>query len=146
MLDICGGPDGSGNTHIDTLADFKAKFGDDSIDVMGAFLRSLSAFYSLRDCERLVEETIVRINLAKAGADLRTDLAAMHCGFNLDEAIEVLDGAKVHALHRKVIHRAYALKHKLYKAVARGNIKSLTRILSRLQKLRTKIATSPDLP
>jgi len=140
-----GGPDGSGNTHIDTLADFKSKFGDHAINVMGAFLRSLSAFYSLRDCERLIEETIVRINLAKTGADVRTDLAAMHCEFNLDEAIEVLDGAKVHALHRKVIHRAYRLKHKLYKAVVRGNTKSLKRILSRIQKLRAKIATTPDL-
>lgn len=136
-----GGGDGSRNLHLDTLAEFEAFAGKNGINVMGAFIRSLSAFYSIRDCERLVQEAIDRILFG-----VSPDLPARHCGFNLDDVTEVLQAARVPSLYSPERNQARVLKMRIESAVARGDHFALIDLLSDLESLRTRIATTPDLP
>ncbi len=99
LLSIPANGDRSGNQHIDELDDFLDAMGEYSIAEMGRTLRAMSAFYSLRDCERLIDETIDRIHYYNQGENVRTDLAAMHCGFNLDDVVDVLAPRKQKSGH-----------------------------------------------
>ncbi len=107
--------------------------------MLGAFTRSLSVFYSVRDCERLVQETIDRII-----AGVSPDLPALHCGFNLDDVSEVLEGAKVNGLYKFAPGKAAKLKRDLEDAVDDEDTLALETILAKLAKLREDIATTPE--
>jgi hypothetical protein len=66
----------------------------DGIEHLGTFLRALNAFYNLRDCERLIDEAIARINIGvSVGNPVR------HCEFNLDDVGRVLRQAKHEELY-----------------------------------------------
>ncbi|WP_027856614.1 hypothetical protein [Marinobacterium jannaschii] len=97
LHNVLGNPnlaDRTGNPHSDSIEEFLEKKGKDAFALMGAFMRSWSAFYSLRDCERLVDETIERINhnaLATSEEEkVSASLAAEHCAFNLEDTRDVL--------------------------------------------------------
>lgn len=68
----------------------------DGIEHIGAFLRSLGAYYSLRDCERLVAEMKERIEVAeRLKKRIKIDVPSDHARFALADAQKVLNGAKL---------------------------------------------------
>ena len=135
--------DRSGNTHLQTEAEFLAFAGKNGFKKMGAFMRALSAWYSLKDCERLIDEAITRIGV---GANIKNPIR--HCAFNLKDVHDVLIRAKVRHLHRGIAKKMYRIKYQLFSAMyghyynkhdARA-IRKLTRIKTKIKKLRDKIA------
>jgi len=66
----------------------------DGIEHLGAFLRTLNAFYNLRDCERLIGEAMDRLEL-----NVSVDNPLEHCMFNLDAVTRVLAESKLPSLH-----------------------------------------------
>jgi len=134
---------------MDTLPDFLA-FAEseglatpenDGIKVLGAFLRSLSAFYKVRDCERLVAETIDRLGTPGASPQL----SKKHCVFNLDDVKEVLSGAKVNGLYDDVIDGVKPFKKTLKVATAMGDTDTLEDLLCDLETMRDDIATTTEV-
>lgn len=70
----------------------------DGVEHLGAFLRTLNAYYNLRDCERLVKESIARINKGVSSKN-----SQQHCVFALNNARRVLKGIKLKKKpHQKV--------------------------------------------
>jgi hypothetical protein len=69
----------------------------DGIEHLGAFLRSLNAFYNLRDCERLIGEALERVELGIAAKN-----PLEHCMFNLEAVSRVLDESKLPKLYGNV--------------------------------------------
>lgn len=68
----------------------------DGIEHVGAFLRALSAYYSLRDCERLVAEMKERIEVAeRLKGKVKIDVPREHAKFALADAQNVISGAKL---------------------------------------------------
>lgn len=111
----------------------------DGVEHLGAFLRALSAYYKLRDCERLVEETMAR---AEAGASTR--LPALHCRFNLSGAARALAGSKLKS--RPFLHVAWeAQRMALYveRAARSRSPWKLQRALTKITALKEAIATLP---
>lgn len=138
-----GGGDGSGNPHLTTIEAFLAFGGKNAFNELGAFTRALSAWYSLKDCERLIDESITRI---KVGASIKNPIR--HCAFNLKDTHDVLVKAKVRYLHRGIAKKMLSTKYKLFDA-AYGHhygkshtktIRKLEHIKKRISKLRDKIA------
>jgi hypothetical protein len=119
----------------------------DGIEHLGAFLRTLSAYYSLRDCERLVQETIDRINVGAS-----PDLAVMHCQLNLEDVRKVLKGAKLSprpyfdSVGQKIPGMKDQLKEAMHLSNTSKQLQRLQEILGRLQALRLLIASIPELP
>ena len=139
-LQAGGGGDGSGNVHLDSAEELFAFAGRDVRKNVGAFTRALAAFYSVRDCERLVQETIDRI-----AAGVSPELPAMHCEFNLEDAEDVLHEARVRNLYRPIQNKARTVRRQLKKAVERNDVRRLERIMGDLAKMRNRIATTPEL-
>ena len=137
------GGDGTGNAHLTTIEDFLAFGGKNAFNEMGAFMRALSAWYSLKDCERLIDEAILRID---KGAKIKNPL--LHCTFNLSDTHSVLIRAKVRYLHRGIAKKSLGLKHALYSIWAhhkygaphKATIKKLELVKKHISKLRDKIA------
>ena len=138
-----GGGDGSGNPHLQTIDEFLAFGGKNAFKELGAFTRALAAWYSLKDCERLIDESIARI---KVGASIKNPIR--HCAFNLKDVHDVLIKAKVRHLHRGIAKKMYRTKYKLFSVMydhyyskrdAR-TIRKLTLIKTKIKKLRDKIA------
>lgn len=108
----------------------------DSIEHLGAFLRSLEPWYRLRDCERLVEEAIKRLNWKFC-----TKVPVLHCEFALEDVRDVLKNSKLKPrpysnVYRKVLKTKTKLKHA-------SKIKSksmMNSVLKELRKLRDDIA------
>ena len=143
------GGDGTGNGHLTTIDDFLAFGGKNAFKELGAFMRALSAWYSLKDCERLIDEAILRI---EAGADIINPIK--HCAFNLKDTHDVLITAKVRYLHRGIAKSMLGTKHKLFSAAYGHNygkstvktIRKLERVKARIAKLRNRIATIEQPP
>lgn len=133
--------------HCLDIACLETAFGPEPLERLGAFLRSLSAFYSLRDCERLVQETIDRINVGAS-----PDLAVMHCQFNLEDVRKVLKGAKLspRPYFDNVGQKIPSMKDQLKDAARVVNknkqLQQLQKFLESLQALRLAIASIPELP
>jgi hypothetical protein len=83
----------------------------DGVEHLGAFLRALNAFYHLRDCERLIDEAIDRIEL-----HVSADNPIEHCMFNLTDVKRVLKKSKVPGLHKDVQKEAKKAHAKLMQA------------------------------
>jgi len=127
-----------------TLANIQIEFGSDAFNKLGFFLRSLGAVYKARDCERLVEETILRIQ-----NHLSTDLPVKHCQFNLDDIASGLKNARVGSLspaYIQVVSATRGLKVQLASAARRRDTGSLQAMQDTLKDLREKIATTTELP
>lgn len=125
--------------HCLDIACLETAFGPKPLERLGAFLRSLSAFYSLRDCERLINETIERIDLHAP-----TRLPAQHCEFALDDVQSVLGGIKLNPRPFRLVELEMILM-KVRVRLASNKV-ALQRILTRLAFLRTQIVTTPQLP
>ncbi|MEN8175707.1 MAG: hypothetical protein ABFS23_08080, partial [Pseudomonadota bacterium] len=111
---------------------------------LGGFLRALSAWYSLRDCERLVQETLDRI-----AVEVSPDLPAMHCEFNLSDVIRVLEGSKLRPLPYQsllVPQGVPSLLDELKEAVEEEDTDRLEDILDTLAEMRGQIATISPPP
>ncbi len=107
-----------------------------AINLIAGFLRALNAFYEFRDCERLLEEAIQRIDFG-----MSADLPLQHCGFNLDDAIASLKGAQLTpSLYSNVVKDAVQLKKDLKKAQKTINVVKLNGFLDDLKMLKDAIA------
>jgi hypothetical protein len=123
-----------------TLADIQSEFGRDAFNKLGFFLKSLSAVYSLNDCRRLVDETILRIDNG-----LPTNLPVKHCKFNLDDVASVLKSTRAGPLSRaysNVVIASSDLKVQLALAAKNHDTSKLKVIKDKLNNLRKKIATT----
>ena len=106
----------------------------DGVEHVGAFLRVLNAFYNLRDCERLIDEAIDRIEL---GVSAKNPIR--HCKFNLKHARQVLKQSKLPYLHPAVQNKAKGLHGKLMKW--KKNTRKLERAKRDIRAMRDAIAT-----
>ena len=107
----------------------------DGIDHLGAFLRTLNAFYALRDCERLIVEAIDRI-----AEDVTVGIAIDHCMFNLDDARRVLEESNLPFLYKNVQTDIGPIKAKLAKAAKKKSVKLLEDSISSIRSARDAIA------
>lgn len=107
----------------------------DGVAHLGAFLRALNAFYNLRDCERLIHETIKRVSWW-----MSTENAVRHCEFNLDHTTRVLKESKLPHLHRDVAWEAQRVKRDLRYAARSRDIWRLEVIKAYVKDLRGRIA------
>jgi hypothetical protein len=105
---------------------------------LGFFLRALSVVYSLADCERLVQDSIDRVNL-----HLNTRLPVANCTTNLNDVSRVILGAKVTvpSQYSQVQSSMATLAKQLHTAARTKNTAALEQILSNLRSLRRSIAT-----
>lgn len=126
--------------HTDDLDDFLAANGDDAIEKIGAFMRALSVYYALRDCERLMQESIDRLNVG-----VSPGLPADHCKFNLADSEEVLLGSKLKGkLYNSVRVRAGNIQKRIDDAVSKEKINKFENIIADLEVMRDDIASSPE--
>jgi hypothetical protein len=124
-----------------SLADFEAEF-PNGVNELGALMRSLSSFYALRDCERLIEETITRIDVGAS-----PNLSADHCIFNLNDTREMLQGAKVTPKpYPDVIRDAPRFASAIRTALRRNDVGRLNSVLEDVAEARRSIATTALLP
>lgn len=115
---------------------------------LGFFLRALSVVYSIADCERLVQDTIDRVNL-----DLPTTVPALNCTTNLNDVNRVIAGARIPVppAYSKAAAQVGGLATQLNRAALSGTagIATLNQIRTKLRTMRHNIATitpSSDLP
>ena len=126
---------------LDTERAFKAEFGRNGFNELGGFMRSLSAYYALVDCERLIDEAIERLEVG-ASPKLPID----HCGINLQDTRKVLFGAKLKRKpFYKVAFKAGFLAYKLKHQARRQDVAGLNRTKNDIVTLRRSIASSPQL-
>ena len=82
---------------------------DEELNALEAFQRWLGRrFYNLRDCERLIDEAMNRLDLG-VSADNPID----HCMFNLSAVSRVLHESKLASLHMNVQKEAKHARSKL---------------------------------
>jgi cytochrome c peroxidase len=138
---------GSGADALATLAE--TYFGDPSdtqqvLDTLGFFLRALSTVYAIADCERLVQDTMDRIDM-----HLGTKVPVLNCTNNLSDIGRMMAGARVTlpADYLGVQSEVETLKSQLKHAVRSRNKAELNQVLESLKSLRHQLATiTPDLP
>ena len=128
-----------------TLAALAVKYpANPPLDTLGFFLRALNTVYGIADCERLVQDTIDRINL-----HLPTNVPVLNCTTNLNDVNRVIAGAHVTvpAQYLNVQGQVGSLASQLKHAANNRNKKKLAEILDTLKGMRQSIATvTPDLP
>jgi cytochrome c peroxidase len=137
---------GSGAQALAALASTYFSDSSDSTDVfntLGFFLRSLSAVYSLADCERLANDSI---DLIEQGQP--TTLQTMLCTNDLQDVSNVMSGVKVPPPPQYLNLRAEVpgLQIELESAEARRSTRQLKSLVNQLIESRHSIATiTPDL-
>jgi len=128
----------SNQNHADSEECLEEVHGPNAVNRMAAFLRTLSAWYALRDVERFVAETCDRIDLG-----VSTELSVMEAGFSLEDVQYVLSGAQVHPLpHNDALNEVKQLERRLIAAASSQDKKKLQQIHKKVQKIRDKIATT----
>ena len=128
----------SNDNHSDSEACLEEVHGPNAVNNLAAFLRSLSAWYSLRDAERHIGQICERIDLG-----VSTKVAVREAGFTLDDAQFALVGAKVHPRpHLNIAHQLKTLEKALPRASLRKNKHWLRSIHGQIQYLRDTIATT----
>jgi hypothetical protein len=105
------------------------------INHLGAFLRAVNAFYNLRDCERLIDEAIERIQLG-----ISVENPVRHCLFNLEQVGRVLRESKLPFLHADVQLRAVAISLRLLVAEFTRNVTQFENIKASVRQVRDSIA------
>jgi len=113
----------------------------DGIEHLGAFLRALSAFYGLRDCERLLGEAIERIGLGVSAEN-----PVRHCQFNLSHVTRVLAESKLPVLHADIQHEAVQALSALNGSRFNRNVEQIGRINASIRAMRDSIATQAGPP
>lgn len=128
----------SNDNHSDSEECLEEIHGPNAVNNLATFMRSLSAWYRLRDVERLVRETCERIDLG-----VSTDQSVLEAEFALDDISFALKGSKVDPKpHARTIGQATKLKQSLTHAAAAGNKPWLADIYQQAQDLRDEIATT----
>jgi len=108
-----------------------------AINKLGAFLRSLSAYYGIVDTIRLVQEAI---DLSPAGASY--DLQMLHGEFNMHDVVKVLKGNQLDpSLYSDVREAAGDLEEVFGKASKTNTLGKLNNLLGELESLRVMVAT-----
>ncbi len=136
---------GCGAAALASLADTYT--GGDNRQVLnqiGFFLRALSTVYSIADCERLLDDSIDRID-----AGMPITVPVLNCTTDLNDVNRVIAGAHLTVPSNYLAVQTQALKLvvELRKAANHRNRKKLAAIVSDLVSLRHSIASiSPDLP
>ena len=118
--------------------------GQDVLNTLGFFLRALNVVYSLTDCERLVDDTVSRLD-----AGLSTRVPVLNCTTDLGDVDRVIAGARVTVPDNYVTvqMQAPSLEKALTNYAKHGNRAKLKGVINQLQAMRSSIATiSPDLP
>jgi hypothetical protein len=113
------------------------------LNQLGFFLRALSTVYSISDCERLVTDTISRLD-----AGLSTDVPVLNCTSDLGDVDRVIAGAHVTVPANYLIVQAQAqsLRAVLKKDAKRHDRGKLVGIINKLKEMRHSIASiSPEL-
>jgi len=111
---------------------------------LGFFLRSLSVVYGIADCERLVQDSIDRVNLG-----LPLTVPVLNCTTNLNDVSRVIQDAKIRVpqTYFSVAHQAANLATQLNQG---PSLATLSSIKQQLVAMRHRIATispaTPDLP
>ncbi len=120
----------------------------DGIAHLGAFLRALNAFYDLRDCERLIDEAVDRIN---RGVSVVTPL--LHCQFILGNVGRVLHEADLPRLYPGVqigsvvgFASLEIVRGSSFRATRAQNLRSLAIIKALVRGMRDSIATQVAAP
>ncbi len=117
--------------------------GQDVLNTLGFFLRALNVVYSLADCERLVDDTVSRID-----AGLSTEVPVLNCTTDLSDVDRVIAGARVTVPdnYLTVQMEAQNLQVELNKDARQHRRAKLIGIINKLHDLRNSIASiSPDL-
>jgi len=107
----------------------------DGIEHLGTFLRTLSAFYGLRDCERLLDEATERI-----ASGVSADNPVNHCQFNLSHVTRVLAESKLPGLHTDVQLGATQALSALNGSRFNRNAEQIARIKTSIRAMRDSIA------
>jgi hypothetical protein len=98
----------------------------------------LSAWYSLRDIERLVAETCDRIDMG-----MSTETSVLEAGFAFDDIVFALEGSQISPMpHESHPGKAMSLKRKLERAAQMEDKHSLSSVHRTAQKMRDRIATT----
>ena len=118
--------------------------GQDVLNTLGFFLRALNVVYSIADCERLVDDSIGRID-----AGLPLTVPVLNCTTDLNDVDRVIAGAHVTVPGNYVTVQTQAqnLRGELKKAADQRSRAKLSKIVGKLEDMRSSIASiSPDLP
>jgi mono/diheme cytochrome c family protein len=126
--------------HIDTLEEFEAFGGPHAINKMGVFMRTLFAYYALRDCERLLEESIARLD-----AGVSPDLPAQHCQFNLRDIRKALMESKMKPdPHRDIVVQTFFLDDRIESAIDSARRGPFVLILRDMRGMKDLIAQTTE--
>lgn len=114
----------------------------DGIEHLGAFLRTLNAFYNLRNCERLIDEAIDRVN-----AGVKPKVAIKHCRFDLANTRRILRKSKLPDLHSDVIDSVKYVREELneHKKLKKADVDELAYLRDYVRYLRDSIATQVEV-
>jgi hypothetical protein len=94
-------------------------------------------FYNLRDCERLLDEAIERIDLG-----ISAENPIRHCRFNLSHAQSALRGSKLPQLYPEVLKKLPNLEA----GIDNKKKNDLQSAIAKLRALRDSIATQLEVP
>jgi hypothetical protein len=127
---------GRANLHADSVECLDLAVGANGVERMATFLRALSAWYSLRDIERWVDETCTRIDYG-----ISTALPILEAGFAIDDVAFALSGSKVDPIpHKNIADDMPGLKADLIAAAGSQDKRELHAIHVQVGKMRKKIA------
>lgn len=128
--------------HLDSVEAFRAFAGFDGFNKLGAFMRSLSVYYALVDCQRLLTEAVERIDIG-----VSPKVPADHCIFNLNDVSQVLNGARLSPLpYQPAIGNSQFLAGDIRTAIQRQDRTAFQDFVRVLDDVRRFIATTPQLP
>lgn len=112
---------------------------------LNLFVRALSAYYSMLDCERMLDDARQRL---AAGVDYEVPL--LHARLALEQVFDILFQAPTPAnqrLFRSAMDRAFALAPSVATVpMAEDPAAALEDLLAEVRSLRLGMATTPELP
>ena len=128
----------SNQNHADTEECLDEAWGEHASNNLAGFLRALSAWYALRDVERLVSETCDRIDLG-----VSTDLPVLEADIALKSVSTVIRGSKAWPKpHDFMAGLANALRQILRRGADREDKLLLKSVFDDARSLRDQIATT----
>lgn len=128
----------SNQNHADTEECLEEAWGEHAVNNLAGFLRALSAWYSLRDVERLVRETCDRIDLG-----ISTDVSVLEADFALENAATAIRGSLVEPKpHAFITGQATRLQQTLMRGADEQDKRLLKSVFDEAQSLRDQIATT----
>lgn len=128
----------SNQNHADTEECLEEAWGNNAVNNLAGFLRALSAWYSLRDVERLVRETCDRMDLG-----VSTDVSVLEANFALENVANVIRGSRiVPKPHAFMTGQAVRLQQTLKHGADTQDKVVLKSVFDEAQSLRDQIATT----